>query len=70
MQIAELRQDLTQRRHVSASCSAWSTTVPEVEAELARLNRDYEITRTRYRELVERRETAKLSESAENARAR
>jgi hypothetical protein len=39
--------------------------VPEVEAELARLNRDYEITRTRYRELVERRETAKLSESAE-----
>lgn len=29
------------------------------------MNRDYEITRTRYRELVERRETAKLSESAE-----
>ena len=39
--------------------------MPEVEAELARLNRDYEITRTRYLELVERRETAKLSESAE-----
>ena len=39
--------------------------MPEVEAELVRLNRDYEITRTRYLELVERRETAKLSESAD-----
>jgi capsular polysaccharide biosynthesis protein len=60
-----MRQDLTQRSQRVAELKKHVDTVPEVEAELARLNRDYEITRTRYRELVERRETAKLSESAE-----
>jgi hypothetical protein len=39
--------------------------VPEVEAELARLNRDYEVTRQRYLELVQRRETASISEQAD-----
>ncbi|HEY7639545.1 MAG TPA: XrtA system polysaccharide chain length determinant [Steroidobacteraceae bacterium] len=65
VQAAELRQDLAQRSARVAELKRLVDTVPEVEAELARLNRDYEITRTRYRELVERRETAKLSESAE-----
>lgn len=65
VQVAELRQDLAQRSGRVAGLKRLVDTVPEVEAELARLNRDYEITRTRYRELVERRETAKLSESAE-----
>ena len=65
VQVAELRQDLAQRSQRVAGLKRLVDTVPEVEAELARLNRDYEITRTRYRELVERRETAKLSESAE-----
>ena len=63
--VAEMRQDLAQRSQRVAQLKKMVDTVPEVEAELARLNRDYEITRTRYRELVERRETAKLSESAE-----
>jgi polysaccharide chain length determinant protein (PEP-CTERM system associated) len=65
VQLAELRQDLAQRSARVAELRKLVDTVPEVEAELARLNRDYEITRTRYLELVERRETAKLSESAE-----
>lgn len=65
VQVAEMRQDLAQRSQRVAQLKKMVDTVPEVEAELARLNRDYEITRTRYRELVERRETAKLSESAE-----
>jgi polysaccharide chain length determinant protein (PEP-CTERM system associated) len=65
VQVAELRQDLAQRSARVAQLKRLVDTVPEVEAELARLNRDYEITRTRYSELVERRETAKLSESAE-----
>jgi len=39
--------------------------VPEVEAELARLNRDYDVTREKYLELVQRRETATLSEQAD-----
>ena len=36
--------------------------IPEVEANLVRLNRDYEITRERYLELVKRRESARLSQ--------
>lgn len=39
--------------------------IPEVEAELARLNRDYQITRDRYLSMVERRESAKLVQDVE-----
>ncbi|MBS0581187.1 MAG: hypothetical protein JSR36_18175 [Proteobacteria bacterium] len=38
---------------------------PEVEAEYARLNRDYEVTRTQYQALVERMGRAKLSDQAD-----
>jgi polysaccharide chain length determinant protein (PEP-CTERM system associated) len=36
--------------------------IPVVEAELAKLNRDYEITRERHLELVERREEARMAQ--------
>lgn len=36
--------------------------IPEVEAKLAKLNRDYEITRERYLGLVSRRESARLAQ--------
>lgn len=36
--------------------------IPEVEAKLVKLNRDYEITRERYLDLVERRESAILAQ--------
>ncbi len=38
--------------------------IPEVEARLAKLNRDYEVTRERYLDLVERRESARLAQDA------
>jgi polysaccharide chain length determinant protein (PEP-CTERM system associated) len=41
-------------------------TAPEVEAELSRLNRDYGITRSQYDSLVQRLETARLSERADD----
>jgi polysaccharide chain length determinant protein (PEP-CTERM system associated) len=39
--------------------------IPQVEADLAKLNRDYDITRDRYSSLVERRESARLAQSVD-----
>jgi polysaccharide chain length determinant protein (PEP-CTERM system associated) len=41
--------------------------LPKVEAELTRLNRDYEVHRANYQELVQRLESAKMSEQADQA---
>jgi polysaccharide chain length determinant protein (PEP-CTERM system associated) len=41
--------------------------IPEVEAKLTKLNRDYDVTKKRYIELVERRESAQLSQSADKS---
>ncbi|HEY8509285.1 MAG TPA: XrtA system polysaccharide chain length determinant, partial [Steroidobacteraceae bacterium] len=65
VQIAELRQELARREARIADLRHKVNTVPEVEAELARLNRDYEVTRQRYLELVQRLETATISEQAD-----
>ena len=67
VQIAELRQELVQRQNRVANLRSKVNTVPEVEAELARLNRDYEVNRQQYQELVQRRETASLSENADRS---
>jgi polysaccharide chain length determinant protein (PEP-CTERM system associated) len=65
VQIAELRQDATQREARVADLRRLVNTVPEVEAELSRLNRDYEITRSEYQQLVQRLQQAKLSDDAD-----
>jgi polysaccharide chain length determinant protein (PEP-CTERM system associated) len=42
-------------------------TLPKVEAELTRLNRDYSINKENYQELVQRYESARMSEQADEA---
>jgi polysaccharide chain length determinant protein (PEP-CTERM system associated) len=64
VQIAELRRDLAQRQGRLADLQRLVNNVPEVEAELARLNRDYEVTQAQYQQLVQRLQTARLSEDA------
>ena len=48
-----------------ADLRAHVNTVPEVEAELARLNRDYDVTKSEYERLLQRLESAKLSDAAD-----
>lgn len=43
-------------------------TIPEVEAQLAQLNRDYEVNRTQHAELLRRLESARLSDQVEQSR--
>ena len=40
-------------------------TIPEIEAKLIRLNRDYEVTKAQYETLLQRLESARLSEQAD-----
>ncbi|HRE54815.1 MAG TPA: GNVR domain-containing protein [Candidatus Competibacter sp.] len=44
------------------------STLPQIEAELASLNRDYEVNRKKYDELLTRRESVKLSQEAERSK--
>jgi len=41
--------------------------IPQVEADLAKLNRDYEVTKQRYLSLVERRESARMAQKVEQS---
>ena len=56
----QLKEQAANVEKLSASIDV----IPEVEARLAKLNRGYEVTRERYLELVERRESAGLAQSA------
>ncbi len=65
VEAASLRGDVADRSRRIAELRKLLDTAPEVEAELARLNRDYGVTRAQYDALVQRLETARLSEDAE-----
>lgn len=62
----KVRVNETQTRLTQLKSSA--TRVPQVEAELAQLNRDYEVVRRNYEALVGKREKASLSEDVESQR--
>jgi polysaccharide chain length determinant protein (PEP-CTERM system associated) len=59
--VAALRARVMEYSARAARLRAQSSTIPEVEAQLAQLNRDYEVNRENYQKLVERRESARLS---------
>lgn len=65
VEIAALRSELAEHNRKVSELRAMVDTVPQVEAEFARLNRDYEVTREGYRELVGRLQKARLSERAD-----
>jgi polysaccharide chain length determinant protein (PEP-CTERM system associated) len=63
VELAAVHGQMADRSARISSMRSKMSTMPEVEAELAQLNRDYDVVKTRYAELLEQLETAKLSES-------
>ncbi len=60
-QVASMRARVDEYAARVARLRAQGTEAPEVEAQLAQLNRDYQVNRENYQKLVERRESARLS---------
>lgn len=60
--VATLRTQLAAQQTQLQKARETATKVPQAEAELAQLNRDYEIIRKNYEQLVARRESASLGE--------
>lgn len=65
VEIAALRAQLSDAQRSVAELRARVNVVPEVEAEYTRLNRDYDVTRASYNELVARLDKANLGQEAE-----
>jgi polysaccharide chain length determinant protein (PEP-CTERM system associated) len=65
-QIASLQGKLEQKQRAVAQLESMAQRVPEVEAEMARLNRDYEIIKANYEKLLQRRESARLAQELES----
>jgi polysaccharide chain length determinant protein (PEP-CTERM system associated) len=59
--VASMRARVGEYENRLARLRSQSVTAPEVEAQLAQLNRDYQVNRENYQKLVERRESARLS---------
>jgi polysaccharide chain length determinant protein (PEP-CTERM system associated) len=63
--IAALQRRLAKEREEAEKWSNMAGLVPRVEAELTRLDRDYEIVKRNYEQLRERKESAKLAQDLE-----
>jgi polysaccharide chain length determinant protein (PEP-CTERM system associated) len=59
--VASMRARVGEFENRVARLRNQSAIAPEVEAQLAQLNRDYQVNRENYQKLVERRESARLS---------
>ncbi|MEZ5575234.1 MAG: GNVR domain-containing protein [Candidatus Competibacteraceae bacterium] len=66
--IASLRVRFDEYTKRYKELQAQVSTFLQIEAELAALNRDYEVNRQQYEQLLARRESARLSQQAEKAR--
>jgi len=63
--LAELRGQMAAQQAVVADLRSRVDAIPEVEAELTRLNRDYQVNKDQYEVLLKRLESAKISQDAE-----
>jgi hypothetical protein len=64
VEIASLRRELSGHQNKVVELRNMLDTMPQVEAEFARLNRDYDVNKANYTALVERLEKSRLGEEA------
>jgi polysaccharide chain length determinant protein (PEP-CTERM system associated) len=67
VEIASIRGELDQHNSKAAELRERLDTAPQVEAEYAQLNRDYDVNKTQYSALLANYQKAKLGEQADNA---
>ncbi len=67
LQITAADSQLSDHRARSAELKRMMNVLPEVEAELARLSRDYGINQTQYQQLLQRLESARLTGQADRS---
>ena len=68
VELASLRTKIADTQAEVAKLRSMVDTIPKVEAELAQLNRDYEVNKAQHTALLQRREQARLSEQVEQSR--
>ena len=66
-ELAELRGQLGAEEQAVANLRGKVDAIPEVEAELLRLTRDYNVNKKQYDELLQRLESARISEQADQS---
>jgi polysaccharide chain length determinant protein (PEP-CTERM system associated) len=67
VEVEALKVQLSEQQRLVENLRGLVDSIPEVEAKLAELNRDYEVTHQRYLELVDRRESARMSDMADQS---
>ncbi|HKW81191.1 MAG TPA: XrtA system polysaccharide chain length determinant [Casimicrobiaceae bacterium] len=65
--VASLRAKLSGYQNQYAQLKAEAQLVPQVEAEFAQINRDYEIQKATYEKLLQRRQSAAIGEGVQDA---
>lgn len=65
VEVSTLQVQLSEQRQKLEELKESVDIIPQVEADLAKLNRDYDITKSRYLSLVERRESARLAQKVD-----
>ena len=66
-ELAEMRGQLNMKEQAVANLRSRVDAIPEVEAELTRLNRDYNINKKQYDDMLQRLESARISEQADQS---
>jgi len=67
VEIASLKRQLQDHKNNVAELRTRLDTMPQVEAEYARLNRDYDVTKAQYNAMVDRLDKSKLGEEADTS---